>query len=207
MPPDTSGGPLLTQTGKVVGIVGGSDRPGGRINPSVAGRIAFMTDGSPNSATPLSLVPESPSVPTTLPALMAAKTLTIPATSSQNFVSWRHHAAQFRSDSFGPLVTEFSRKDTIVVRSTWEKRTDQGKEPSETRIFDAQNRVIADAGSKNVSLEKLPTKYTVSLKLTTVPKGTYRVGHGVERPAGVANLRHDHRLAPTSPAVVPRASC
>ena len=177
MPPEAAGGPLLSPAGKVVGIVGGSDRPGSRFElTGIAGRV-FVSDTSPRSATPISLVGELPAVPITLKALAEARVLTAPVKPTPNFALGITTLASNSKDveTRPTLVTEFSRRDGVLIYSEWIKRDDKPKGTIGARVYDAQNRAVADVGSRPATLTNAETRFRVTLNLSNSPRGTYRV--------------------------------
>jgi hypothetical protein len=176
MASETAGGPLLSSVGKVVGIVGGSDRPGSRFElPGISGRT-IVSDTSPRAAVPIALLGELPAAPTTLQALSASGVLTTAVKPTPNF-AWGITTLASNTDvaSRPTLVDEFSRKDTVMIYSEWVKRDDKPKGTIGARIYDAQNRAVADVGSRPATLTNAETRFRVTLNLRDSPRGTYRV--------------------------------
>jgi hypothetical protein len=197
-PLEAAGSPLLDSFGHVVGIAGGSVRPGARIdraasmgNRDVREILAHGAGGSViNSATPVSEVPlEFPASPVNL-AQLASEGLLTPALEPMPELIYggTTSALRKRVSSGLPIESEqFSSQDNeIGVFTQWIKKGKISKGAVSVVVFDASNHLRATGPAKKVALGREPQQVSFTFPRGPLPPGTYRVdiswdGHPVWR--------------------------
>lgn len=175
------GGPLLTPSGKVVAVLGGSLFPGARIERRGMSLSVSIWNAlnSAGFATPLSTVSRTdPASPLTLNQLTENGTLTPPIQPSLNF-TYGGTTREMPKDVNAPMpgdVSEFSRRDPMVwVYSYWRKKDKDNKGELAAKVYDSQNRVVVNLPPKKASLSETATRFAFSFPPTTLERGFYRV--------------------------------
>lgn len=185
-PPEAAGSPILDSSGQVAGIVGGSVRPGARIdrvigmgNRELHEALVHGAGGSLiNSATPVSEVVLSvASAKSTLSKLATDGFLTPSLQPMAEFVYGGTTAELRKSVSSGlPVETQqFSSMDAeIGLFTLWLKKGKISKGTVSVSVFDALNRVKAPGPGRKLSLGHNPQQVSFSFPRTPLAPGTYR---------------------------------
>jgi hypothetical protein len=185
--PDAAGGPLMDATGRAVGVVGGSLRPGARLSrPVLSGNrdlretLAHGTGGTAiSAATTISELPNDiPSSSTTLDRLAASGSLTpllfpIPelVTAGTSNGLRKRVSAGLPSE-----VSDFSRQASeIVLFTVWTKKGKLSKGNISVQAFDTENKVRVAGSPKKISLSRGAQQVGFSFSPSSLEPGTYRI--------------------------------
>jgi hypothetical protein len=180
--PESVGGPVIDEYGKVVGILGGSMTPGLRVgrravtsNPA----LAVLLAGS-STATVLSDVPAIlPSATRSLADLKRDGLLTTPLMPMSEFI-YGGTTLQLPKDAGDRRLTEnteFSTRDDAAVHvyTFWVKRSKLSKGALSVRVYDAENRERSSAPPKKVTLRDQEQRFSVSWSPKGMAPGFYRI--------------------------------
>lgn len=175
LPTVASGGPLLSLHGKVVGVIGGGATPGASLAPQSL-RSLRESISPTGSAVPLSerTIAERTS-PGMLAELLRSGVLTAPLSPTPSFgfgVTTDHVPEDFQ------LVerTRFTRKDKVMIYTTWKKVDSSGAGTVTMRVYDAQNRLAAEGRPQDLKLSGTGSiQYVTSFSAASVPPGPYRI--------------------------------
>lgn len=174
---ETAGGPLLTLSGKVVGLLGGSVVPGSRFEERSSPRSSpyWAQTSIPGGAIPIALAKETGSA--TLTGLRAAGVLSHAIRPNGNFLSAMTMLTPKKGRETAFISRDqFSRQDSISVWTSWLKKEKEGKGVFSAKIFDAQNRLLVDIAPRKVSLNaNSEARLQFDFLLDKAPKGTYRI--------------------------------
>lgn len=179
---ESVGGPLLTPSGKVTGILGGSKLPGSRVHPDGVLRVngPDWTSLTRVSATPLGQVPETGlETPVSLKTLRDTGALCAPITTFASF-AYGGTTLKLPADPSAPAsrdVTDFSKKDpAVVVYTFWQKKDKEAKGTIGAKVYDIQNRLLLTVPPKKTSIpQEAPMRSAFSFPPANLSKGTYRV--------------------------------
>jgi hypothetical protein len=180
--PAAVGGPVISEDGSVVGMVGASLTPGSRPDPRVPRPLAGAEVSGPadtSGAILLADVPEAPPLAvTTLGQLAAQGTLTPLLQPTPEFISGGISLTASAGASATPYGAEFSRggNGTVTVYSTWrtQRNTRATKGTLAVTVYDAANHPHARA-AKPVSLARAAQRFEVSFPVQALPVGYYRI--------------------------------
>ncbi len=176
------GGPLFTQHGKVVGVIGGSTRPGARftrtalsVSPSL-----FMKMASTSAATPLErVVVDNGASDRTFAELRASGVLTPPIQPTRAFTygGTSNEFPKTRDQQLPSDISDFSSKDQqIWLYSIWQRHDKISKGVVSARVFDASNRSRVEIAPKKVSLAAAtPIRIGTGFSPASFQPGTYRI--------------------------------
>jgi hypothetical protein len=179
---ESVGGPLLTPSGKVTGILGGSMLPGSRVHPDGIFKVSTpaWTGLSRVSATPLALVPETGvETPVSLKTLTDSGALCAPITTFASFL-YGGTTIKLPSDPSAPAphdVSDFSRKDpAVMVYTFWQKKDKNAKGAIGAKVYDIQNHLLVTVPPKKATIsEAFPSRSSFSVVPSSLSKGVYRV--------------------------------
>jgi hypothetical protein len=179
---ESVGGPLLTPSGKVTGILGGSLLPCSRVHSDGILRIntAAWTNSNRVSVTPLALVSEtSAETPVSLGTMTDSSVLCAPITT---FASFAYGGTTIRlpSDPSAPAprdVTDFTQKDAaVMVYTFWQKKDKNAKGAIGAKVYDIQNRLLLTVPPKKATIpQEAPMRSAFSFPPSSLTKGAYRV--------------------------------
>lgn len=176
-----AGGPLIDPQGVVVGVVGGSTKPGGRVGERALNLSPglFRAISAVNSATPMSLVKEPPQPSAvTLDSMSQSGALT-PEIWPMTAVSYGGTSATMptsAAQAFPTDVTDFSRKDALVyVYTMWQRKDKVSKGLLAATVYDAMNRARVRMPERKFNLPELPVRAAFSFPPANLEQGTYRV--------------------------------
>lgn len=185
--PEAAGGPLLDSTGRAVGIVGGSLRPGARIsrsasigNQEIRQTLAHGAGGTAvNSATTISDLPkEVPSNTRTLEQLSKAGSLTPLLSPMPELVSagTTNELRKRVSAGLPPEVSEFSQRGPEVgLFAVWIKKGKLSKGAISIQAFDSTNKLRIGGSAKRVSLAREAQEVGFTFSPSSLEPGTYRI--------------------------------
>jgi Trypsin-like peptidase domain len=179
---ESVGGPLLTPSGKVTGILGGSMLPGSRVPPDGIFRLntPAWTSLSRVSVTPFALVPETGTeTPVSLKTLTDTGALCAPITTFATFL-YGGTTIKLPSDPSAPAprdVSDFSRKDpAVAVYTFWQKKDKKAKGTIGAKVYDIQNHVLVTIPPKKATIfQDFPSRSSFSVVPGSLNKGVYRV--------------------------------
>jgi hypothetical protein len=177
---ESAGGPLLNLEGKVVGILGASLTPGGRIHKSYSRASIALWDnlGSLSAAVPINALPQSlPAAPVTLQGLLDTHVFTQPLAPGLSFLWGGTSDRAAANSALAPrYVTDFRANQPVWVEMMWQKREKAGKGVISAQVYDVQNRERVNVAPKKFSLnEQTPTRLTVNFPAANLQPGTYRI--------------------------------
>lgn len=176
------GGPLINEQGEVVGIVGGSLKPGNRIDQRSANANHWLSAHQEGT----NLASVAAAIPATLPAdgrtiadLAAAQVLTTPLVARPEFVFGG--AVPQLSKNLSELgiaeQREYSVRDDaqIAVYSTWVKRGKVSKGTVSAIVYNAQNEPRVTVPPKKITLRDQEQRLSFVISPKDLGPGYYRV--------------------------------
>lgn len=179
---EAAGGPLLSPSGLLAGIVGGSVLPGSRfslrdmsVSPAIWSRMTAESAAVPMAAIPKLSAGESKN----FRELLDQGVLTPGLTPSPSLVYGG--SARAISKAANDMTTkdssEFSHRDkTIWVYTLWQKKEKIGKGIVSGKVYDSHNRLLVDAAPKKISMdERVPLRIAFDFPSANFPAGVYRV--------------------------------
>lgn len=179
---ESVGGPLLTPSGKVAGILGGSLLPCSRVHDDGILRTNTQAWTSSNrvSVTPLALVSEtSTETPVSLQTMRDTGALCAPITTFASFL-YGGTTIKLPADPSAPAprdVTDFSQKDAAVtVYTFWQKKDKNAKGAIGAKVYNIQNRLLLTVPPKKTNIpQETPLRSAFSFAPGSLTKGVYRV--------------------------------
>jgi hypothetical protein len=188
---EAAGGPLLSPSGLVAGIIGGSVTPGSRfsrhdmsVSPALWSRL-----NADSAAVPIGAVPKlSGAEPTNFQALLDKGILTPPLTPTPSLVYGGSARAISKNanDMTTKDTSEFSHRDQIIwIYTLWQKKDKTGKGIVSGKVYDSRNRLLVDVANRKISLDdRVPMRVAFDFAPANFPAGVYRVDvHWNSRPA------------------------
>lgn len=185
--PDVStaamGGPLIDESGKVVGIVGGSLTPGIRVGERIQTSSPWLwrLRSGGTSAIPITGLPASlPASPRTLTDLKATGVLTLPVESIPE-LSLAGTAAEVPKDPSNRIIqdrSEFSIRDgrDVVVYTYWRKVAKLSQGQLSAMIYSVTNEVRGNLTARKVSLSaSQETRVVLGWPAANMAAGYYRI--------------------------------
>ena len=178
--PQAAGGALLDNSGKAVGILGGSTVPGARFS-DLAERLSaglWNSFAAEDAATPISAVSQNLSADSTLETLAASGILTAPLVPMPEFLygSVTTDVPKHANNLILRELSEFSTHDSqISIYSMWVKRSKLSKGLLSGSVYDATNRLRVTVPPKKVSLSDIETRLSFSFSPQMLEPGIYRV--------------------------------
>jgi len=175
------GGPLLSPSGEVAGVVGGSVIPGARfgqhalsVNPALWPRLNDEV-----AAIPIVLLPAADhATPATLPQLLSQGLLTPPLApvASLVFGAATRNVPKGARDENIRDTAEFSHGDGIAwVYTLWQKKEKNGKGLVSAKVYDQRNRLLVNVAPKKIGLSDVPLRVAFDFPLQSFAAGVYRV--------------------------------
>ena len=181
---EVAGSPLLTPTGGVAAVIGGTRTQGARVFGLSLRYSGVTTLRAQTESVPIGVLEEKPGIESgTLAELLARGTLTIPVTEVQELVyggTTRNLPADMRA-SMGPDSTEFSSRDAqVFVYSLWQRKAKLSKGMLGGVVYNVLNRPTIKILPKKMSfVAEAPTRVAASFSPQSLKPGMYRVGPGV----------------------------
>jgi hypothetical protein len=175
-----AGGPLISEAGCVVGVVGGYFVPGGRPDVRMTGfaRVLQTSAQTRNAATSAALLPDTlPTVGQTFAELQSAGTLT-PIVRPMIEMTVAMTAAVAPKGNESPTrVIEFSPAvdSQVLVYSSWIKKAKISKGELAGGVYDLANRMVRKIAPKKVSLGSQEKAFGVTFPVRDLPAGYYRI--------------------------------
>lgn len=176
------GGPLINEQGEVVGIVGGSLKPGIRIDQRAANGNRWLSASQEGTdlASPISALPAMlPAEGRTMADLAATKVLTVPLVARPEFTVGG--AVPQLSKNLSELgiaeQREYSARDDaqIAVYSNWVKRGKTSKGVVSAIVYNAQNEPRMTVTPKTVTLRDQEQRLSFVISPKELVPGYYRV--------------------------------
>jgi hypothetical protein len=174
------GGPVIDESGRVVGLLGGSLTPGARLPQTVREQYPrLLIEAAGNTASAVSLLPVTiPSAGKTLAELQASGVLTAPVTPMPEF-DYGGVTKQLPKavDQIARDDREFSSRDDIqaIVYGLWRKRGKLSKGEASGAIFDATNHERGSLPPKKISLKDEGERISWTFSPKGLPAGYYRI--------------------------------
>jgi hypothetical protein len=181
VPADALGGPLIDDRGNVVGILGGSQTPGARLDTRTMDQYPYLfRQQSSTAATVIGAMPLTlPAGSKTLAELRTLSLLTPPLAPMPEFASGGA-ATDLPKDANNHIIrdrTEFSARDDaqINVYSYWVKKAKRSKGELSGAVFDTDNQVRATIAPKKIALTDQQQRIAFAISPKGLPPGYYRV--------------------------------
>ncbi len=180
LPNEAAGGPLLSASGRVLGIVGGSMTPGARIGKRALQVSSSVWNSSPQAAVPVSVVPRQlPAAGRKLTELESQGVLTPPIRPVEEFLygGTALYLPKDPGQGLPTVVSEFSRKDPqIWIYSLWQQKGKRSKGMASAKIYDENSRLRGEIQPKKaVSLTQVPSRLGFSFVPGPLNPGVYRI--------------------------------
>lgn len=190
--PEAAGGPVLDSTGHVVGIVGGSRKPGARLSRlvlmgsrEVRDTLVHGAGGTAiNSATTIADVPSQiPANTKTLEKLTREGVLTpLLAPMAELVAAGTGNELRKRvSSGLPPETSEFTyRGPDVAVFSLWAKKGKISKGAVSLNVFDTSNKLRVTGKPKKISFARDPQELGFTFSPAPLEPGTYRIDLGCD---------------------------
>jgi hypothetical protein len=178
---DAIGGPLLDESGRVVGVAGGSFEPGSRVDlPTARGiRWAARSRRGSNFGAVMSDIPVLDTGQTrTLATLQADGIFSPPVVAMRELLRGGTTRALPKSFNEPPGdAEEFSagRGDQIIVYTYWAKLAETSRGQLSITLHDVENRSVATGVPLRINLRPTEQRASMSVGTANLTPGRYRI--------------------------------